>query len=66
MELSPCTPPPGELSKDTKKPSEASPFGGSHNYKTKQTTVPSFIGRLCFNTYLAHVDGTSPKEILRL
>ncbi len=33
---------------------------------TKQNKLPSFIGRLCFNTYLAHVDGTSPKEILRL
>jgi len=46
MEPSPCTPPRGELSKDTKKPSEAPWFGGSHNYKTKQNKLPSLIDRL--------------------
>jgi hypothetical protein len=45
-----------ELSKDTKNSArafqrhkehgfEASPFSGSHNYKTKQNNLPSFIDR---------------------
>jgi len=36
MKPSQCTPPPQELSKETKN-IEASQFGGSHKYKTKQT-----------------------------
>jgi hypothetical protein len=55
-EPSPCTHPRRELSKDTnffsdvseetpRTPSEASQFGGSHNYKTKQSKLPSFIDR---------------------
>jgi hypothetical protein len=71
MELSPCTPSPRELSKDTKKPSEASQFSGSHNYKTNKTNyLPSSVDYL-LTLYLAHVNwvtliGTTPKEILRL
>jgi hypothetical protein len=45
MEPSPCTPPHQELSKTLRTQSEASWFGGSHNYKnkTKQNKLPSLI-----------------------
>jgi hypothetical protein len=45
--------------KISRTPSEASPeasqFGGSHNYKTKQNKLPSFIDRLS-NTTLGLVN----------
>ncbi len=49
MEPRPCTPPRWELSKDTPGTfSEASRFGGSHIYKTKQNKLPSFIDRCLY------------------
>jgi len=42
MTPSRCTPPPQELSKETRMQSKASQFSGSHRYKTKenqQTTL---------------------------
>ncbi len=38
-----CSPPRWELSKDTKNMIWSILFGGSHNYKTKQSKLPSFI-----------------------
>jgi hypothetical protein len=43
MEPSSCTPPRSELSKNTKNMIWSILFGGSHNYKTKQSKLPSFI-----------------------
>jgi hypothetical protein len=45
MEPSPCTSPRRELSKDTKNMIWRSQLHGSHNYKTKQNKLPSFIDR---------------------
>jgi hypothetical protein len=45
MEPSLCTSPRQELSKDTKNIIWRSLFGGSHNYKTEQNKLPSFIDR---------------------
>ncbi len=45
MEPSPCTPPHQELSKDTKNTIWSILVQWSHNYKTKQNKLPSFIDR---------------------
>jgi hypothetical protein len=48
MEPKPCTPPHREhFSKTPKTRSKASQFSGSHNCKTKQNKLPSFIDRWC-------------------